>query len=628
MQKRNKILAGVLAGTLALGACPFALAASYNDSSVTGGSEEWQAWVSQWESVATDYTKVSLTPGADETQLNFAWYSKTETGKTATPVVHFGTDKNSLTAFTGTSGQVDTSLTDGVAYDYNHVVVTGLEPNTTYYYTVEKNGVQTEVQEYKTGSFESVKILYVGDPQIGASTGQTQGSDTLKADSGAANTAARNDAFAWNRTLEIASAQNPDLNFIISAGDQVNKTGQAKEEEYAGYLSSSVLSGLPVATTIGNHDSLNPDYTYHFNNPNTTGYGETEAGGDYYYSYGTGLFIVLNTNNYNVAEHEKTIQEAVASDPDAAWRIVTIHQDIYGTGLDHSDTDGMILRTQLTPIFDEYDIDVVLQGHDHTYSRSKLLYGDGQTHGTYEFRLNEDGSDYDWDNAYNTQTDEKIPLYPEEGDTAGTVAHDAFQADNGCYTIEDTTGNTVVNPKGTLYMTANSASGSKFYELIAAQQDYIANRSQNWLPSYSVIEMDADSFSIVTYQVTAEGKTEAIDDAFTIQKSTADQNDQTAQADVATLTAGGETYYRLRDVAASVNGSDHQFNVAWNNGVVVTTGAAYTGAVPTAAPTAGTAASLTLTVDGKSVTTGAMLASGNYYVTAAFLADLGVSLGA
>ena len=291
MQKRNKILAGVLAGTMALSACPFALAASYNDSSVTGGSAEWQAWVSQWESVATDYTKVSLTPGADETELNFAWYSKSETGKTATPVVHFGTDKDNLTAFTGTSGQVDTSLTDGVAYDYNHVVVTGLEPNTTYYYTVEKNGVQTEVQEYKTGSFESVKILYVGDPQIGASKGQTQGSDTLKADSGAANTAARNDAFAWNRTLEIASAQNPDLNFIISAGDQVNKTGQAKEEEYAGYLSSAVLAGLPVATTIGNHDSLNPDYTYHFNNPNTTGYGETEAGGDYYYSYGSGLFI-------------------------------------------------------------------------------------------------------------------------------------------------------------------------------------------------------------------------------------------------------------------------------------------------------------------------------------------------
>ncbi|MFQ9916357.1 MAG: metallophosphoesterase family protein [Flavonifractor plautii] len=144
------------------------------------------------------------------------------------------------------------------------------------------------------------------------------------------------------------------------------QTGQAKEEEYAGYLDPDALTSLPVATTIGNHDSLNADYMYHFNNPNTTEYGATQAGGDYYYSYGNGLFIVLNTNNYNVAEHKKAIEEAVASDPDAAWRIVTIHQDIYGTGLDHSDTDGMILRTQLTPIFDEFDIDVVLQGHDHT----------------------------------------------------------------------------------------------------------------------------------------------------------------------------------------------------------------------------------------------------------------------
>lgn len=627
MQTRKKVLAGVLSGALVLGVCPAALAATanYNDGSVTGGSAEWQAWVSEWESVANDYTQVSLTPGADETQLNFAWYSQTQDGQAATPVVHFGTDRNNLTAFTGTTMPVDTSLTGGVAYDSNHVTVTGLQANTTYYYTVEKNGVETEVQEYRTGSFDSVKMLYVGDPQIGASKGQPQNGEALVADAGAANTAARNDAFGWNRTLEIATQQNPDVNFIISAGDQVNKTGQAKEEEYAGYLSPDVLASLPVATTIGNHDSLNPDYTYHFNNPNATSYGETEAGGDYYYSYGDGLFIVLNTNNYNVAEHEQAIAEAVASDPDAAWRIVTIHQDIYGTGLDHSDTDGMILRTQLTPIFDEYDIDVVLQGHDHTYSRSKLLYGDGQTHGTYEFRLNAEGTDYDWDNAYNTQTDEQIPLYPAEDDAAGTAAHDAFLADNGCYTIENTTGSTVVNPQGTLYMTANSASGSKFYELIATQQDYIAQRSQNWLPSYSVIEMDSNSFAITTYQITAGGAVEMIDDTFTIQK-TAQTDEPQQTVDAATLTVDGETYYRLRDVAAAVSGTDSQFNVAWNGGVVVNTGAAYTDAVPAAAPASGTSVSLTLTVDGESVTEDAVLANGNYYLPASFYTGLGVEL--
>ena len=48
---------------------------------------------------------------------------------------------------------------------------------------------------------------------------------------------------------------------------------------------------------------------YHFNNPNATELGTTAAGGDYYYSYGDGLFIVLNTNNYNVAEHQQAMGE-------------------------------------------------------------------------------------------------------------------------------------------------------------------------------------------------------------------------------------------------------------------------------------------------------------------------------
>ena len=507
MQIKKRLLVGGVCGALLIGTMVPALAATvhYNDGSTVGGSAEWTAWTEEWNTVATDYTQVSLTPGEDETELNFAWYSL-DNGSAATPVVHFGTDRNSLQSYTGTAGDVDTSLTDGVAYHYNHVTVTGLEPNTTYYYTVEKNGVQTEVETYETQSFDTVKMLYVGDPQIGASKGQPQGGETLAAESGVANTAARNDAFGWNRTLEAALAQDPDVSFIISAGDQVNKTGQAKEEEYAGYLSPDVLAGLPVATTIGNHDSLNADYMYHFNNPNATEYGATQAGGDYYYSYGNGLFIVLNTNNYNVAEHEQAIQD-------------TIHQDIYGSGLDHSDTDGMILRTQLTPIFDEYDIDVVLQGHDHTYSRSKLLYGDGQTHGAYEFQLNADGSDYDWDHAYDINASTQIPLYPEDGDTAGQALLNDFQADNHCYTIETTVGNTVVDPNGTLYMTANSASGSKYYELISAQQDYIAERSQNWLPSWSVITLSEDSFSIDTYQLTADGQTEKIDETFTIRKT-------------------------------------------------------------------------------------------------------------
>ena len=76
-----------------------------------------------------------------------------------------------------------------------------------------------------------------------------------------------------------------------------------------------------------------------------------------------------------------------------------------------------------------------------------------------------------------------------------------------------------MDPKGILYMTANSASGSKYYELIGTQQDYVANRSQNWLPSYSIITMTEDTFQIDTYQILDNGSTEKIDDTFTIVKT-------------------------------------------------------------------------------------------------------------
>ncbi len=627
MKCSKKILAGVLTGALVLGSVTAALAATvhYNDSSVTGGSAQWQAWVENWDALSGDYTQVALTPGKNETELNFAWYAE-DKGEKATPVVHFGTDKDRLSAFTGVSAAVDDSLTGGKAYTYNHVTVTGLKENTTYYYTVEKNGVQTQPEVFQTHDFSTVKMLYVGDPQVGASKGQPQGGEKLVASSGAANTAARNDGFAWDRTLKIATAQTPDLSFVISAGDQVNKTGKPKEEEYAAYLAPKALKSLPVATTIGNHDSLNPDYMYHFNTPNATQYGATQAGGDYYYSYGAGLFIVLNTNNYNVAEHEKAIAQAVASDPDAVWRVVTIHQDIYGTGLDHSDTDGMILRTQLTPIFDRYDIDVVLQGHDHTYSRSKLLYGDGQTHSGYEFQLNADGSDYDWDHAYNVTAQSQIPLSP--ADASGAALLTDFQEDNLCYTIESTQGNTAVNPKGTLYMSANSASGSKFYELIAPQQDYIAQRSQNWLPSYSVITMSDATFAIDTYQITESGKSEAIDQTFTIQKDKArPENPQEDVVAAASIEMDGVTYYRLRDVAYSAGGTASRFNVAWDDekGVVITTGAAYQGYRPTGA-SEGQMGKMDATVNGKAVSTQAVVAGGNWFVPASFLTELGVTV--
>ena len=69
--KREELTAGLLAGVLVIGGQQvWAATTHYNDSSVTGGSEQWQKWVADWNQTATDFTKVSLTPGGAASELN------------------------------------------------------------------------------------------------------------------------------------------------------------------------------------------------------------------------------------------------------------------------------------------------------------------------------------------------------------------------------------------------------------------------------------------------------------------------------------------------------------------------------------------------------------------------------
>ena len=69
MRRYRTVLACSLSALALAGACIPALATPYNDSGVTGGSEAWNQWVQEWETVATDYTKVSLTPGEQDHEL-------------------------------------------------------------------------------------------------------------------------------------------------------------------------------------------------------------------------------------------------------------------------------------------------------------------------------------------------------------------------------------------------------------------------------------------------------------------------------------------------------------------------------------------------------------------------------
>jgi 3',5'-cyclic AMP phosphodiesterase CpdA len=65
---------------------------------------------------------------------------------------------------------------------------------------------------------------------------------------------------------------------------------------------------------------------------------------------------------------ESTLQDA-EQDENIRWTVATFHHPMFSSGEGRSNET---LRKKWTPLFDEYNVDLVMQGHDHTYARGRL----------------------------------------------------------------------------------------------------------------------------------------------------------------------------------------------------------------------------------------------------------------
>ena len=414
-------------------------------------SEEYRTWYdTQWngrENGEMDTGRIVLTPGINERSLNFAWYSETQ----GEPQVRISSyeDMRDAKVFKGETASISKTNLFHTYTASNKVSVNDFfAENSQYWYQTSTDGENwSQAYPYTTHSFSSYTALLVGDPQIGATGSNGEGTtDDLDL---AVNT------FTWNKTLTQAMKTAPDAGFILAAGDQIDHGYNAKtpeeyeirEQEYAGFTYPEILRSLPVAATIGNHETNGDDFQYHYNTPNDTKLGMTESGGDYYYSYGNTLYVVLNSNNRNMEEHRAVMDKAVESHKDAKWKIVMFHHDIYGAGNDHANVDGANLRILFAPLMDEYDIDVCFTGHDHSYART--------------FQIED-----------------------------GTVIETNGVNEDAC---------NAKDPEGTLYVTAGSATGSKFYLLSPEKQYYLAERSNKPVPTYSTVSVSDNELKISTY---------------------------------------------------------------------------------------------------------------------------------
>ncbi|MDP3951664.1 metallophosphoesterase family protein, partial [Microbacterium sp.] len=345
-----RLAAGVIAGAVLLsgsviaGPAPLAQAAE-------------AAEPSRWQPTAIP-DRLVLTPASDPTtQQTITWRTSAETDR---GLVQYRT----LTAapYPGSVLETDAAHTEvttdlGYAQNMHSATIADLQPGVEYMYRVGDGTNFSEWQDFSTASAtdDTTSFIFLGDIQNGI---LSDGS----------------------RVLRNAFRDRPNADAVVQIGDLVNDANSDAEWGQLFDAFSYTLGTQNLITTPGNHEydgGLSRTWRAQLPYPATGPQGEGEIyeqlAGTVYYTDREGVrFISLNSN---IASEEGLRVQAdwltgVLSDNPNTWTVVLFHHPVYS--LDEG-RNNLGIRTVWGPILEEYNVDLVLQGHDHAYGRGNTL---------------------------------------------------------------------------------------------------------------------------------------------------------------------------------------------------------------------------------------------------------------
>ncbi len=242
-----------------------------------------------------------------------------------------------------------------VMANYHSVVFNNLLPDTVYAYRVGDGVHWSEWFQFRTAS-KSAKpfsFLYVGDVQ----------NYILE---------------LWSRVIREGFRKAPDARFIIHAGDLVNNAHNERQW-HEWHLAGGWLHGMvPSIPVPGNHEyssyhaadaekkisNLSVQWNYQFTLPQNGPDSLKETA--YFYDYQGVRFVCLNSNRM-LKQQAIWLDSVLANNPNK-WTVASFHHPVFsGAG----DRDNRQLRELWKPVIDKHKIDLVLTGHDHTYTRGQ-----------------------------------------------------------------------------------------------------------------------------------------------------------------------------------------------------------------------------------------------------------------
>ncbi len=314
----------------------------------------------------------SLTP----TSVVVAW--ETDAGSGTDSVVSYGPDPANLSQGATTTAAVVASRPSRRQHE---VLISGLSPNTRYYYAVGTGTAGVEAGG-------SLQYYFVTAPVAGSDAPFTM---WVVGDSGVASTA---QAQVRDALLGVLGGP-PDL--FLHVGDIAYNVGSNSEftaNHFAMY--EDVLRHTPFFPVVGNHEASGGDsssatqsgpYFEAFHLPAGAEAGGVPSGTEAYYSfdYGNVHLIMLDSDDSSVAPGSAQLtwleSDLAAVGPSTDWLVALFHHPPYSKGSHDSDSGFdsggrmQAMREFVLPVLEAGGVDLVLSGHSHSYERSYLIDG-------------------------------------------------------------------------------------------------------------------------------------------------------------------------------------------------------------------------------------------------------------
>jgi hypothetical protein len=288
------------------------------------------------------------------TQLSFTWRTDTSVKSSAIRIARKGV-RSADRIIPGDAHPVES---DGLLNDptilRHRVVAEGLEPDTTYEYAVgdgsepgwsDRHSVRTAPSDNRDFGF-----LYLGDAQCGLER--------------------------WGELLHSARKDRPDAGFLLLAGDLVDRGNERTNWDHFFLRAAGVFEEVPFMPAVGNHEYLDKGpmiYRGTFDLPRNGPPG-IASNLVYSFEYSDAFVAVLDSNlgiyDSRLARAQAEWLDEALGRTKATWKFVTFHHPVYAS---HVSRENPELAAAWGPVFDKHHVDMVLQGHDHAYLRTRPM---------------------------------------------------------------------------------------------------------------------------------------------------------------------------------------------------------------------------------------------------------------